>query len=106
MKNQYSIGPGPEAPMPTWVRRRWIEENYCISKGVLKRLREKKLVRSFNVGKEKNSRAYYRADLDAYIASITEGDGFPIALEAPFDDRPEATEADIAELLRKAAKSA
>ena len=106
MKNQYSIDPEPARPAPTWVRRRWLEENYSLSKGVLRQLREAGIVRSFNVGKDRSSRAYRLSDIDAYLASITEGVGFEPPPPPMIDDRPEATEEDFAELLRKAGKTA
>lgn len=106
MSKQHSLTSEP-APSPKWAQRGWIEANYGIGKAVLKELVADGTVRSFKTGKRRqNTRAYLVADIEAYVWSRVEGNGPAPAPAVPFDDRPEATEADIAELLRKAAKSA
>lgn len=83
---------------PAWASAAWCFENYGIGRATLNELAAAGKIRAFKSGKAMQcAKVYNVADLDAYM----EANSSPLAPEPPEDNRPEATEEDFAEMLRR-----
>ncbi len=83
---------------PVWARAAWIEENYGLCRHALLDLAAAGRIRKFKTGPSKAAAVCFCvADLDEVMAGESSPPPAP-----PADDRPEATDEEIAEFLRAA----